>query len=66
MLKKTVSFILILVLGFNLSSIACTVIAVGKKANLFITKPIPSYTYLPYNFGHNVIDRVMINGKIKN
>ena len=41
-------------------------IAVGKKANLFITKPIPNYAYLPYNFGHNVIDRVMINGKIKN
>jgi len=41
-------------------------IAVGKKANLFITKPIPSYAYLPYNFGHNLIDRVMINGKIKN
>jgi imidazolonepropionase len=41
-------------------------IAVGKKANLFITKPIPNYAYLPYNFGHNVIDRVLINGTIKN
>tara|TARA_B110000116_G_scaffold265209_1_gene274076 strand:+ start:585 stop:1832 length:1248 start_codon:yes stop_codon:yes gene_type:complete len=40
-------------------------IAIGKKANLFITKPIPSYGYLPYSFGNNVIDRVMINGKIK-
>jgi imidazolonepropionase len=40
-------------------------ICVGKKANLFITKAIPSYAYLPYSFGHNVIDRVMINGKIK-
>jgi imidazolonepropionase len=40
-------------------------ICVGKKANLFITKPIPSYAYLPYAFGHNVIDKVMINGKIK-
>jgi imidazolonepropionase len=40
-------------------------IAIGKKANLFITKPIPSYAYLPYSFGNNVIDRVMINGKIK-
>ena len=40
-------------------------IAIGKKANLFITKVIPSYAYLPYSFGHNVIDRVMINGKIK-
>ena len=41
-------------------------IAIGKKANLFITKSIPNYAYLAYNFGHNVIDRVMINGKIKN
>ena len=40
-------------------------ICIGKKANLFITKPIPSYAYLLYSFGHNVIDRVMINGKLK-
>jgi len=40
-------------------------ICIGKRANLFITKPIPSYAYLPYSFGHNVIDKVMINGKIK-
>ena len=40
-------------------------ICIGKKANLFITKHIPSYAYLPYSFGHNVIDRVMINGKLK-
>ncbi len=40
-------------------------ICIGKRANLFITKPIPSYAFLPYSFGHNVIDRVMINGKIK-
>ena len=40
-------------------------ICIGKKANLFITKPIPAYAYLPYSFGHNVIDRVMLNGKIQ-
>tara|TARA_Y100001934_G_C11991429_1_gene603309 strand:- start:86 stop:736 length:651 start_codon:yes stop_codon:yes gene_type:complete len=40
-------------------------ICVGKKANLFITKSMPSYAYLPYAFGHNVIDKIMINGKIK-
>jgi len=39
-------------------------VCIGKKANLFITKVIPSYAYLPYSFGHNVIDRVLINGKI--
>lgn len=40
-------------------------ICLGKKANLFITKPMSSYAYLPYAFGHNIIDKVMINGKIK-
>jgi len=40
-------------------------ICVGKKANLFITKPIPSYAYLPYSFGHNVIEKVMIAGKLQ-
>ncbi|MGB5362088.1 MAG: amidohydrolase family protein, partial [Aureibaculum sp.] len=36
----------------------------GKKANLIITKQIPSYSYLPYAFGNNLIDKVLINGKI--
>ena len=35
----------------------------GKKANLIFTKTIPSLPYLPYSFGSNLIDRVMINGK---
>ncbi len=34
----------------------------GKKANLIITKEIPSYGYLPYAFGSNLIDKVIING----
>jgi imidazolonepropionase len=34
----------------------------GKKANLIITKAIPSYAYLPYAFGSNLIDVVFING----
>jgi imidazolonepropionase len=37
-------------------------ISKGKKANLIITKPIPSLAYLPYAFGSNLIDSVMING----
>lgn len=41
-------------------------IAVGKKANLFITKPMPSYAYLPYAFGHNQIEKVIVNGTIQN
>jgi imidazolonepropionase len=38
-------------------------ITVGKKANLIFTKPIPSLAYLPYSFGNNLIDKVMINGE---
>jgi imidazolonepropionase len=38
-------------------------ITVGKRANLIFTKPIPSLAYLPYAFGSNLIDRVMISGE---
>ena len=34
----------------------------GKMANLIITKDIPSYHFIAYAFGSNVIDKVMING----
>ena len=40
-------------------------IAVGKKANLFITKPITSYAFIPYSFGHQYIDKIIINGKVQ-
>jgi imidazolonepropionase len=36
----------------------------GKKANLIITKPLASYYQLPYAFGSNLIDSVLIEGKI--
>lgn len=38
-------------------------ITVGKKANLIFTRPIPSLSYLPYAFGTNLIDKVMVNGQ---
>ncbi|HEV7781218.1 MAG TPA: imidazolonepropionase [Chitinophagaceae bacterium] len=38
-------------------------IMIGKKANLILTQPIPSLAYLPYSFGTNLIDRVMIRGE---
>jgi imidazolonepropionase len=38
-------------------------ITVGKKANLIFTKPIPSLAYLPYSFGTNLVDKVMIRGE---
>ncbi len=39
-------------------------ISIGKKANLIITKPISSYYQIPYAFGSNLIQDVIINGKI--
>ena len=41
-------------------------IAIGKKANLFITKPIPSLAFLPYSFGQSQIETVILNGEIYN
>ena len=35
----------------------------GKKANIIVTKKIPSYHYLPYAFGENCIEKVMILGE---
>jgi imidazolonepropionase len=40
----------------------CGSISVGKKANLIFTKPVSSLSYLPYSFGNNQIDKVMLNG----
>lgn len=37
-------------------------ISVGKKASFIVTRPVPSLAYLPYAFGSNLIDRVMIKG----
>ncbi|MEN8137705.1 MAG: imidazolonepropionase [Bacteroidota bacterium] len=36
----------------------------GKKANLIITKPLSSYARIPYSFGSDLVDKVLINGKI--
>ena len=38
----------------------------GKRANLILTKRIPSLAYLPYSFGENCIDNVFVKGKIMN
>ncbi len=39
-------------------------ITVGKKANLFITKEIPTYEYMPYYYGTNKVETVILNGEI--
>jgi imidazolonepropionase len=36
----------------------------GKRANLIITKPITSFYQLPYAFGTNLIEQVIIEGKL--
>jgi imidazolonepropionase len=40
-------------------------IAKGKKANVFITKEIPSVSFIPYSFGNSLIETVIVNGKIQ-
>ncbi|MFM7853124.1 MAG: amidohydrolase family protein, partial [Flammeovirgaceae bacterium] len=41
----------------------CGSIAVGKVANVFITKPMQSIALLPYSFGSNLIDQVILKGQ---
>jgi imidazolonepropionase len=36
----------------------------GKKANIIISKEVTSFYQLPYAFGSNLIDTVLIEGKI--
>jgi imidazolonepropionase len=38
-------------------------ISTGKTANIFITKPMASVALLPYSFGSNLIDQVMLRGE---
>jgi imidazolonepropionase len=41
-------------------------ITIGKIANLFITKEIPSLAFLPYSFGQPQIETIILNGEIYN
>lgn len=41
-------------------------IAIGKKANLIITKPMPSLNFLFYAFGSNNIEKIMLMGEWMN
>lgn len=40
-------------------------IAIGKQANVFITKEIPSYAFLPYSFGSDLIETVIVGGVVR-
>ncbi|HHH53763.1 MAG TPA: imidazolonepropionase, partial [Bacteroidetes bacterium] len=37
-------------------------ISVGKLANLIITKPLDNIAMIPYYFGNNLVDKMIING----
>jgi imidazolonepropionase len=39
-------------------------IARGKVANVFITKDMPSYEFMPYAFGSDLIETVILKGEI--
>jgi len=39
-------------------------IAKGKMANLVITKAMPSYSFLPYAFGSNLVEKIILKGQI--
>lgn len=39
-------------------------ISVGKKANILITKPMSALARIPYSFGENNIESVLLNGKV--
>ena len=36
----------------------------GKRASFYITKEIPTYEYMPYSYGDNKVDRVILNGEV--
>lgn len=38
-------------------------IAIGKKANLIISNPMPSMAHIPYDFGNNPVERTILSGK---
>lgn len=42
----------------------CGSICRGKLANLFITKELPTYAAIPYYYGSNPVETVIINGEI--
>lgn len=39
-------------------------IAVGKKANLIITREMPSFAHIPYDFGNNPVEKMILDGQI--
>lgn len=42
----------------------CGTVTKGKRANLIITKKIPSIAYIPYAFGSDHIEKVVLSNKV--
>lgn len=36
----------------------------GKTANVFITKPMSSVAFMPYSFGGNCVETIVLNGRV--
>jgi len=49
--------------AMNLGDIAGSITA-GKIANLIITKEISSYSFLPYAYGSDLIETIILNAKV--
>ncbi len=54
--------------GAYAMGLSCThgSIAKGKTANVFITKPISSLEFMPYAYGSNKVETVILGGKVMN
>jgi imidazolonepropionase len=39
-------------------------ISPGKVANLFLTKAIPTYQFMPYAYGSDLVDKVILRGRV--
>ena len=39
-------------------------ISVGRRADIVVSKPVPSLAYLPYSFGEELVEHTIIGGKI--
>ncbi len=42
----------------------CGIIRKKAKANIIILKDIPSFAFLPYSYGSDLVEKVILNGKI--
>jgi imidazolonepropionase len=38
-------------------------IGIGRAANVFITRPMPSLAFMPYAFGSNLVEIAILAGK---